>query len=140
MSNVDLAFRKGMNELGIYYKDQIIVSFPEEPSEAIYVCTDMYRGTWRDIYLDQYTLEELPNSGGPLADLRFADWLRRANHGLHVGAIGNMPTKIIYFLASLICATLPLTGFYIWWRREKKMKKKSARQKQSPLEDCSLRN
>lgn len=121
--NVDLAFRKGMNELATQNKDQIIVSFPAKPADAIYVCTDMYRGTWRDIYLDQNTLEVLPSSGKVLGDLRLADWLRRANYGLHVGAIGNMPTKIIYFIASLICASLPVTGFLVWWGKRKKKKK-----------------
>jgi len=45
------------------------------------------------------------------------------NYDLHVGAILGWPTKILAFLASLVCATLPVTGFFIWWNRLKKNKK-----------------
>jgi uncharacterized iron-regulated membrane protein len=117
LANVDLAFKKGMEELGVYNKDAIIISFPDKPADAIYVCTDMEKGSWRDIYLDQYTLNELPSTGVQIDQLGFADWLRRTNYAMHVGAIGNLPTKIIYFVSSLICASLPITGFYVWWGR-----------------------
>ncbi|GAB3250964.1 PepSY-associated TM helix domain-containing protein [Larkinella harenae] len=120
--NVDRAFKKGMEELGVYNKDAIIVSIPQKPADAIYVCTDMDKGAWRDIYLDQYTLQELPSSSVQIDNLGLADWLRRTNYALHVGAIGNLPTKISYFVASLICASLPVTGFYVWWGRRKKAK------------------
>jgi uncharacterized iron-regulated membrane protein len=42
---------------------------------------------------------------------------------LHVGAIGGMTTKIIAFFASLIVASLPITGFYVWWLRKVKTKR-----------------
>ena len=119
MRNVDIAFQKGITEIGTYNKDAIIVSFPDELSEPIPLCTDMYHGSWRYVYLDQHTLKELPSTQVHIDKLKLADWLRRTNYALHVGAIGNLPTKILYFLASLICATLPLTGFYIWWGRNK---------------------
>ncbi|GAB3993851.1 PepSY-associated TM helix domain-containing protein [Spirosoma daeguense] len=130
--NVDRAFKKGMDELGVYNKDAIIVAIPQKPADAIYVCTDMYQGDWRDIFLDQYTLKQLPSSDVQRDQLNFADWLRRSNYTLHVGAIGDMTTKIIYFIASLICASLPITGFYIWWGRRgfgRRKKTKSAPRK-----------
>ncbi|MCF2517695.1 PepSY domain-containing protein [Dyadobacter sp. CY351] len=120
---VDRAFRKGLEEIAVYNKDAIIVGFPDEPKDAIYICTDMDRGAWRDVYLDQYTLAALPSSAVQVDNLKFADWLRRNNYGLHVGAIGNMPTKIIYFIASLVCASLPVTGFFVWWGKRKKTKR-----------------
>src|SRR5690606_21172948 len=92
-------------------------------TEAIYVCVDMYMGSWRDVYLDQYTLEELPASNARLSDVDRATWLRRMNYGLHVGEAGGLTTKILYFLGSLICASLPVTGFIIWWGKKKKNKK-----------------
>lgn len=125
MQHVDKAWEKGMNEIGQFNKDAVIVHFPDEPKEAIYVCVDMYAGTWRDVYLDQYTLEELPASNKRLTDERTGNWLSRMNYGLHVGEVGGLTTKIIYFLASLICASLPVTGFLVWWgRRRKKPKRK----------------
>ncbi|HET9502473.1 MAG TPA: PepSY-associated TM helix domain-containing protein [Hymenobacter sp.] len=45
------------------------------------------------------------------------------NYDIHVGAILGWPTKILAFVASLVCATLPVTGFFIWWNRLKKNKK-----------------
>ena len=45
------------------------------------------------------------------------------NYDLHVGAILGWPTKVLAFLASLVCASLPVTGFFIWWNRLKKNKK-----------------
>ena len=124
--NVDRAFNMGMEELGVYNRDAIIVSFPQKPADAIYVCTDMDRGAWRDIFLDQTTLKQLPSTGVQIDQLNVADWLRRSNYALHVGAIGNMTTKIIYFVSSLICASLPVTGFYIWLGRRGKKKNRPA--------------
>ncbi|WP_221391634.1 PepSY domain-containing protein [Dyadobacter sp. NIV53] len=117
MKNVDLAFIKGITEIGTYNKDAIIVSFPDEPSEPIELCTDMYNASWRYVYLDQYSLKELPSTQVHIDDLKLADWLRRTNYALHVGGVGGLTTKILFFLASLICATLPVTGFYVWWHR-----------------------
>jgi uncharacterized iron-regulated membrane protein len=46
------------------------------------------------------------------------------NYDIHVGQILGLTGKIIAFLASLICASLPITGFIIWWgKRNKKGKK-----------------
>jgi len=42
------------------------------------------------------------------------------NYDLHVGSILGLPGKILAFFASLIAASLPLTGFYIWWGRKNK--------------------
>jgi uncharacterized iron-regulated membrane protein len=42
------------------------------------------------------------------------------NYDIHVGAIGGLTGKIIAFLASLVSASLPITGFYIWWNKKKK--------------------
>ena len=47
--------------------------------------------------------------------------------GLHVGQIGGLTTKIIAFLASLICASLPITGFIIWWGKRKKSRSKKVK-------------
>jgi len=132
---VDRAWIKGRTELANYHPDEIIVSFPQTPSDAIYVCTDMVAGTWRDVFLDQHTLDVLPSSKQAIPDLKFADLLFRANYGLHVGATGGMVTKIIYFLASLVCASLPITGFLVWWG--KRRKKKKARKAAGPTNHSS---
>lgn len=124
MANVDAAWRKGVTEIGVLNKDAIIISFPDKPSEPIDLCTDMHNGSWRYVYLDQHTLEELSASQPQIAELDVAQWLRRTNYAWHVGAIGGLPTKILFFLASLICTSLPITGFYIWWGKKAKTKKR----------------
>jgi len=49
------------------------------------------------------------------------------NYDIHVGQIYGLTTKIIAFLASLICASLPITGFIIWLGKRKKNKPKKGR-------------
>lgn len=132
LEQVDKAWQKAIYEIGEYNRDQVIVYFPHEPAEAIYVCTDMYAGTWRDVYLDQYTLEELPGSKPKFKDERFAASMSRLNYGLHVGEVGGLTTKIMYFAASLICASLPVTGFYIWWGKKRKTKRVTKKRRKAP--------
>lgn len=127
LQQVDKAWKKGTHEIGEYNKDQIIISFPKKASDVIELCVDMHSGSWRDLRLDQHSLEILPSSQSRLKDEHLANWLRRNNFSLHVGAIGGITTKIIFFFVSLICASLPITGFYIWWGREQKKKRKKRR-------------
>jgi uncharacterized iron-regulated membrane protein len=42
---------------------------------------------------------------------------KRWVYGVHVGSFGGMITRILWFLAALLGATLPLTGYYLWWKR-----------------------
>ncbi|RYU89565.1 PepSY domain-containing protein [Mucilaginibacter terrigena] len=53
--------------------------------------------------------------------------LMEMNYDIHVGQIGGITTKIIAFLASLICASLPITGFIIWLGKRKKSKSKTSK-------------
>jgi uncharacterized iron-regulated membrane protein len=127
LDQVNKAWLKGINELGQKNTDQIIVSFPDEQAEPIYLCVDMHNGTWRDIYLDQHTLEETPASQVRLAETNMAAYIRRINYGLHVGEIGGLPTKVIYFLGCLVCASLPVTGFCVWLNKKRKKKPRQVR-------------
>ncbi len=87
------------------------------PDDKTYWQTD-YR------YFDQYTLKELPVNHiyGRSEEAKAADNLLRMNYDIHTGAIIGLPGKILAFFASLIAASLPVTGFYIWWGRRKKNK------------------
>lgn len=44
------------------------------------------------------------------------------NYDIHVGAIWGLPGKILAFLASLVCASLPVTGLIVWLNKKKKSK------------------
>ena len=123
----DFIWKKVRTEIAVENKEAIIIHFPDKPTDDIYACTDMHNGVWRDLYFDQSTLELLPKSQNYISNERFSTWLMRSNYGLHVGAIGELLTKIIYFTASLICASLPVTGFIIWYNRKWGKKKAIAK-------------
>jgi uncharacterized iron-regulated membrane protein len=57
---------------------------------------------------------------GKFAEARLADKLFRMNYNIHVGAIAGIAGKVTAFLASLIAASMPVTGFVIWWGRRRK--------------------
>ncbi|WKL47205.1 PepSY-associated TM helix domain-containing protein [Flavobacterium pectinovorum] len=122
LTAADFIWNKVRKEIAKENKEAVIIHFPDEPKDDFYACTDMHNGNWRDLYFDPKTLELLPNSRKYIGDEKFHDWMSRSNYSLHVGAIGGLTTKMIYFTASLICASLPITGFYIWLGRKKKHK------------------
>ncbi|WP_222538224.1 PepSY-associated TM helix domain-containing protein [Pedobacter polysacchareus] len=107
------------------YTGGLEVHVPENAKSAIEVAinpdTDTY---WKADYLyyDQYTLKEMEvtHSFGKLKNASAADKITRMNYDIHVGAIAGLPGKILAFLASLIAASLPITGFLIWRGRKKK--------------------
>ncbi len=49
--------------------------------------------------------------------------LRAMNYDIHIGKILGLPGQLLAFFASLVSASLPVTGFLIWWGRRKKAKK-----------------
>lgn len=107
------------------YQGGIEVHVPEGPTAAIELAlnpdTDTY---WKTDYryFDQYTLAEIPvkHVFGKFTQARIADKLIRMNYDIHVGAIAGLPGKIIAFLASLVAASLPMTGFLIWSGKKRK--------------------
>jgi uncharacterized iron-regulated membrane protein len=54
--------------------------------------------------------------------------MNEMNYDIHVGHILGLPGKIIAFLASLISASLPITGLIIWLGKRKKSKSKKVRE------------
>lgn len=73
-------------------------------------------------YFDQYTLAEVSVNHiyGRATNTSVADKLIRLNYDIHVGSIGGLPGKVLVFFASLIVASLPVTGFLIWLGRTRK--------------------
>ncbi|MBR2638245.1 MAG: PepSY domain-containing protein [Bacteroidaceae bacterium] len=54
--------------------------------------------------------ELLYEDSGRLAKIR--GWI----YSLHVGSWGGLLMRVLYFLAALFGATLPLTGYYMWFK------------------------
>lgn len=112
---------------GFYY------SFPDtaKAKSAIFVTIYPNSGQFynnQSYTFDQHTLKRLPGNkvyGAAYASAPFGTKLRKMNYDIHVGSILGFPGKVLAFLSSLIGASLPVTGFLVWWgKRNKKDKKK----------------
>lgn len=53
----------------------------------------------------------------PYAEQERSAKVRSGVYTVHVGSWGGLATRILTFLAALLGATLPLTGYYLWIRR-----------------------
>ncbi|HEX7756453.1 MAG TPA: PepSY-associated TM helix domain-containing protein [Niabella sp.] len=73
-------------------------------------------------FVDKYT-------GKPIAipekSLK-GEYIENAVWQLHMGTWMGPAGKLFTFICGLICTTLPVTGFLIWWNRGRKKKKKTA--------------
>lgn len=97
------------------------ISWPAAPQAPLAVTA--YRG--KEVYYDATTEYYDRYSGKKLGKTSFADEnagekIIAMNYDIHVGAIGGLVGKIIAFIVSLIAASLPITGFVIWWGKRKK--------------------
>lgn len=79
---------------------------------------DQYSG--KLLYADNYSSK---NRGERLTGM---------NYDIHVGAIAGLPGKILAFLASLIAASLPVTGVLLWWGKRHKPSRKTGEQAPRP--------
>lgn len=106
--------------------ESVGVYFAATQSDPVEVVVNHQPGTYyRSDYFhyDQYTGKELVaegSYGGRYEDADAADKLVRMNYDIHVGAIWGITGKLLAFFASLIAASLPITGFCIWWGRKRK--------------------
>lgn len=71
---------------------------------------------------DKYSGKLLSNK--PHQNLNNAEKYANANYDIHTGSYFGLFGKIIWFLAGLICTSLSVTGFLIWWGKYKKQGKK----------------
>ncbi|TCC90154.1 PepSY domain-containing protein [Pedobacter frigiditerrae] len=76
----------------------------------------------RQYRFDQYT-GKLLMEADPMAAAGITPKLIALNYDLHTGSALGMFGKILAFLASLIAAGLPITGFIIWIKKGKKSEK-----------------
>ena len=76
------------------------------------------RYTTRRYQYDQYTGKLLKTS--TFDEKNTGEKLKAMNYDIHVGSILGLPGKILAFVVALISASLPITGFYIWYGRRSK--------------------
>jgi uncharacterized iron-regulated membrane protein len=66
-------------------------------------------------YFDRSTGKLLMKYGDQ--DVKGGQKFRTMNYDLHTGAFAGLPTKLLAFLVSLVCAGMPITGFIMWYNR-----------------------
>ncbi|SHL36663.1 Uncharacterized iron-regulated membrane protein [Chryseobacterium carnipullorum] len=60
----------------------------------------------------------------PHQKLSNAEKYANANYDIHTGSYFGLFGKILWFITGLICTSLPVTGFLVWWGKQKKQGKK----------------
>lgn len=109
------------------FSGSLDVHIPENEKGTVEIAknpdpTTYWKADYR--YFDQHTLKEIEvkHMFGKFANTSIADKIIRMNYDVHIGAIAGIPGKIIAFFASLIAASMPVTGVIIWLGRKKKKK------------------
>lgn len=119
---MDIAFDAAIKQLpdakriGVspaYGKEGAIYVFGYKGKETYYDREDLQYDQYTGKLLYQQTMEQR-NRGQVLNEM---------NYDIHVGSIGGLTGKIIAFIISFISASLPVTGFLVWWNKRKKAKK-----------------
>ncbi|MDW7693081.1 PepSY-associated TM helix domain-containing protein [Flammeovirgaceae bacterium SG7u.111] len=103
--------------------------YPASDTASIYVEVSNSEGLYYDAdyrFFDQHTLEEIETDAiyGKYENAKIPDKILRMTYDTHIGSIGGIAGKVIAFLASLITASLPVTGILLWYGRTYKKKKK----------------
>lgn len=106
---------------------QVRLSIPKDSATTFFAMSGRELGLkaldGRMMMIDRYTGKELPM---PPAIRRGLE-IDGINMNLHIGFWAGWLGKILTAAAGLICATLPVTGFLIWWGRRNKTKKRITR-------------
>ncbi len=119
---IDRAFYKTLEQ---YPNPKRIYMTPtlEEADDAIEIVMYKYKGKFYhhdEYYYDQHTLELLDVERFSEAGL--ADQMDHLYYDIHTGIVWGLPGKILAFIVSLISASLPVTGFFVWFNKRKKKK------------------
>jgi uncharacterized iron-regulated membrane protein len=130
---------KHQKSVGFYY------SFPDtsQAKSSINITVYPNQGQFynsQSYTFDQHTLKELKSKdiySISYEEAGVGGKIRKMNYDIHVGSILGFPGKVMAFLASLIGASLPITGFLIWYGRKFKKKgtKNTKRVQLSPTKD-----
>ncbi|MEM8582635.1 MAG: PepSY-associated TM helix domain-containing protein [Bacteroidota bacterium] len=126
---INLAFEDAKMKQPNWYK--MSFSIPRADSEKGVISARMnykHENSWWET-TDQYRYH--PETGEVVHtfthnEKQLGEKWRNSNYAIHVGSIYGTPTKIIASLCALFFATLPISGFLIWFQRRKKKKRKWA--------------
>ncbi len=100
------------------------IRLPETDSASYQVMMYYEEGKFAhtdNLYFNQYTGERFkPVNWGLYEDANPGEKANRMTYDIHTGGIGGIGTRILIFCVALIAASLPVTGFCIWWGKRKK--------------------
>lgn len=120
---LDKVFQAGVNKKLPF--ERMTISIPEKSATPYRVFMGLSRGSgWSSSNYYYYHGLSGKQYGQLLQqDKSLGQKWRNTNYDIHTGGVYGLSTKILAFLASFFCATLPITGFYIWWGKRNKRKK-----------------
>lgn len=110
------------NSLKLYPEQkESILTIPKEEEGTIRV-TARYEnnGFFRrqdNLFYDQYDGKLVKNK--PFSSMSAGSKFKMSNLNFHTGRSFGIVGQWAVFFASLICASLPITGFLIWWNKRK---------------------
>ncbi|MBK9592535.1 MAG: PepSY domain-containing protein [Crocinitomicaceae bacterium] len=123
----EIAIDRVWNKMKIDYPNYgwLEIHTPETPDACIAANMNPDISTyWKTDYryFDQNNLSEknVEHQWGRFEDASKTDKLFRMNYDLHVGSIFGIAGKLIACIISLLIASLPVTGFLMWWGRRYK--------------------
>ncbi len=107
----------------LYYNGTLNVNIPDRPNEA-YSVRKMAKGILTlessdTLFINQYSGEILKEI--KFSNKTFGGKIASLIRPLHTGEFMGLLSKCLYFIASLVATSLPLTGFLIWyWKKGKR--------------------
>lgn len=112
---------------GFYYR------FPDTTNAkaSIYMMAYPNKGQFYNAnfyYFDQHTSKRITDDAldsKKYEEVGFGGKLRKMNYDIHIGSILGFPGKVLAFFAAFIGASLPVTGFIVWYNRKWGKKKKT---------------
>lgn len=122
-SPLDEAWYKTLSTTSSAVQGMYMTPYPPDEDDPIDITVYHQQGSWYDhseYFYDRYTLEPLQMENSSFKESNLATRLSMMNYDIHVGAVGGLPGKVFAFLVSLVCASLPISGFLLWWQKGKK--------------------
>jgi Uncharacterized iron-regulated membrane protein len=104
--------------------NRFLIEAPEDMSKPIRIVVHQTQSEYKQttFFFNPISGEQVFEQG--FKDLNRGEKIRSLNWDLHTGQLWGLPTKILAFLASLTAASLPVTGFLIWYPRWKQKRKR----------------
>lgn len=103
------------------------IRLPESDSAAVQVILYLKDGQYAPadyLYFNQHTGARFDaRDWGLYAQANAGEKANRMTYDIHTGSIAGLAGRILVFFAGLIAASLPITGFWIWWGKKKKKHK-----------------